>query len=79
MISPNRKWWLAALFLLWVTPASFAQWGHGRSRLGYDHNRGRDCRQMPENGSSATYLLAAGLTCLGAIVFRSRMAKPKQS
>src|SRR5215470_13329007 len=33
---------------------------------------GRRCQQVPEGGSAAIYLLGAGLTCLGAMVLRSR-------
>ena len=36
-------------------------------------------QQMPEGGSSLVYLLGAGVTCLGAMIVRSRVAKPKVS
>ncbi|MGA3091022.1 MAG: hypothetical protein ABSD75_20640 [Terriglobales bacterium] len=34
---------------------------------------------MPEGGSTAAYLLGAGLTCMAAMYVRSRVVKPKQS
>lgn len=36
-------------------------------------------KSVPEGGSTATYLLGAGLACLGAMYVRSRVAKPRQS
>ena len=38
----------------------------------------KDCVQVPEGGYAAVYLLGAGLTCCGAMLVRSRMAKPPQ-
>ncbi len=37
------------------------------------------CAQVPEGGSTAIYLLGAGLACFGAMFLRSRLAKPTQS
>ena len=36
-------------------------------------------RQVPEGGSGLVYLLAAGITCAGAMLTRSRETKPKQT
>ena len=37
----------------------------------------KDCVvQVPEGGYAAVYLLGAGLTCVGAMLVRSRLAKP---
>lgn len=36
-------------------------------------------KSVPEGGSTATYLLGAGLACLGAMYVRSRVAEPRQS
>jgi hypothetical protein len=70
MIIPRSKWWMSALFLLCLTPMSFANLGHG------EHRRRE---RVPDGGSSIVYLLGAGMTCLGAMFVRSRMAKPTQS
>jgi hypothetical protein len=77
MNNKNRKWLLAVVALCCLAPAAFADRDHGR---GCDdrHSR-RDCRQMPEGGSTAIYLLGAGLTCVGAMFLRSKVAKPAQS
>jgi hypothetical protein len=63
----NRKFVLAALFLMLLAPASFAG---PRDRC--DPRRDRRCQQVPEGGSAAIYLLGAGITCLGAMFIRSR-------
>ena len=75
----NRKLALAALLLMFLVPASFAgKPGRGGDR-GCDPKRDRRCQQVPEGGSAAIYLLGAGITCLGAIVIRSRSLKTNQS
>jgi hypothetical protein len=75
----NRKLLLAALFLMCLAPASFAgKPGKERDR-GCDPKRDRRCQQVPEGGSAAIYLLGAGITCLGAIVIRSRSLSPNKS
>ena len=33
---------------------------------------------VPEGGSALVYVVGAGITCLGAMVVRSREARPKQ-
>jgi len=70
MIRARSKYWMAALFLLCLTPMSFANLGHGQRRRK---------ERVPDGGSSIVYLLGAGMTCMGAIFIRSRMAKPTQS
>lgn len=72
----SSKFILAALFLLCLAPASFA--GKPRDR-GCEPRRDRRCEQVPEGGSAAIYLLGAGMTCLGAMVIRSRSQKAIQS
>ncbi len=69
------KWWLAVV-LCCVAPAAFAG---GRGRGGCDPHSRKGCQQVPEGGSTAVYLLGAGLTCFGAMFLRSRVAKPTQS
>jgi hypothetical protein len=72
----NRKCLLAAVIPLSVVPASFAVKPRDK---GCDDRRGRKCQQVPEGGSAAIYLLGAGMTCLGAMVIRSRSLNPNQS
>jgi hypothetical protein len=70
MIKVRRKWWLGAALLLCMVPSSFA--------VEPDQPKckpGRNCRQVPEGGSAAIYLLGAGITCLGAMFIRSRASK----
>ncbi len=68
--SRNGKWWLAVVALCCVAPAAFA-----------DHAQLRKPKHqlVPEGGSTAIYLLGAGLTCFGAMFLRSRIVKPTQS
>jgi len=79
----RSKWWLA-LALICFLPATLTA-DHGHKNKGCDNgwwNWDRDCKQqptpthsMPEGGSSAAYVLGAGLTCLGAMFVRSRFSK----
>ncbi len=74
MRNTKRKWWLAAVVICCLSPTAFADRDH--------HHCDRwqqDCQQAPEGGSTAIYLLGAGLTCFGAIFLRSRVVKPSQS
>lgn len=70
MSNRKRKWWLAAILIGCLAPAALADRGHGCGE-----RRSRDCKQVPEGGSAAIYLLGAGLTCFGAMFLRSRVAK----
>jgi hypothetical protein len=74
MIDKTQKWWLAAMVICCLAPATFAL------SLKCDP-RDKNCKQaqVPEGGSTAVYVLGAGITCFGAIYLRSRMAKPTQS
>ena len=73
----NGRWWLPTVALCCLAPMAFAGLGHDH---GCDNRRSRkDCRQVPEGGSTAIYLLGAGLTCVGAMFLRSKVAKPAQS
>ena len=73
MTNRNGKWWLAVA-LCCLAPVAFAKQGRG-----CDPNSGRNCQQVPEGGSTAVYLLGAGLTCFGAMFLRSKIAKPAQA
>lgn len=64
MKNVHRKWWLAVVMVLCLVPAASAKNKHKK--------------QLPEGGSAVVYLLATGITCLGAMVVRSRFATPKQ-
>jgi len=70
----NRKWWLTSIALLLLLPAASAT----MSPLRYHHQR-RQNWNVPEGGSALVYVVGAGITCLGAMVVRSRSARPKQS
>ncbi len=63
-----RKWLLTALLIVGCAPLSLAQWDKS-----CNHYQQRHCRQeVPEGGSSAAYLLGAGLICGGALFIRAR-------
>ena len=76
MKSLSRKCLLAVVALLCMAPASFANKPHKDK----DKCRpGVNCQQVPEGGSAAIYLLGAGITCLVAMVVRSRTGRPSES
>jgi hypothetical protein len=70
-----RKWFIRTSLLLCLVTVSFAL-----DRVP-DKHKGKckphdDCsQQVPEGGSTAMYLLAAGLACVTAVSLRSRSAK----
>ena len=67
----NRKWWLTSMALLLLV--SVASAGPLSSSKPKKHRW-----NVPEGGSALVYVVGAGVTCLGAMVIRSRSAKPKQ-
>ena len=74
------KFLLAVVALCCLAPAAFADRDHGHHGCGDDRpSRREDCQPVPEGGSTAIYLLGAGLTCVGAMFLRSKVAKPAQS
>jgi hypothetical protein len=78
MKATNRNWLLLVVLLAsFMVPTAFANGGRGCD----PHQRG--CQQqpqpVPEGGSSAIYLLGAGLTCFGAMFLRSKIGKPAES
>jgi hypothetical protein len=82
LIGREYKKWLLIGALAMLTPVlSLAQHSNGRDREPKrecnPHERG--CQQVPDGGSAATYLLAVGATCLGAMVVRSRFGKRRVS
>jgi hypothetical protein len=64
MKNVHRKWWLAVVVVLCLVPAASAKNKHKK--------------QLPEGGSAVVYLIETGITCLGAMVVRSRFTRPKQ-
>jgi hypothetical protein len=78
MKTMNRKWWLALALFCLAPIAAFA--GPGQERWDHHHHqKGRNFYAVPEGGSSLVYVLGAGVTCLGAMLVRSRSATPKES
>ena len=77
MKSKNRKWWLAGVALLCLAstgcPVEDTQKSTSHDKRPVKH------ATVPEGGSSLVYVLGAGVTCLGAMLVRSRAAKPKES
>jgi hypothetical protein len=83
----NAKWWLSAVVAVCcLTPMAFAESGPAHSSIRYperacDPHLRNGCHQaqvqaVPEGGSTAIYLLGAGLICFGAMFLRSRVAEP---
>jgi hypothetical protein len=72
MNNSKGKWLLAVVALCCLAPAAFAE------PTPTPTPRPRPVA-VPEGGSTAIYLLGAGLTCFGAMFLRSRLAKPTQS
>lgn len=68
----NQKWWLTSVALLLLVPAAFATMSPVRNNQRHRH------WNTPEGGSALVYVVGAGITCLGAMVVRSRSTRPKQ-
>jgi len=66
----NRKWWLTAIAFVLIVPAAFANRPEPKPKPRHWN--------VPEGGSALVYVVGAGITCLGAMVVRSRSAAPKQ-
>lgn len=80
MKNMNRKWWLGLVALLCLAPATFAVQVRDEAKKKCDPKHPKNCpTRVPEGGSSLVYVLGAGVTCLGAMLVRSRVAKPKAS
>ena len=70
----NRKWWLTSIALLLLVPAASASL-KPKPKPQPPPRR----YNVPEGGSALVYVLGAGVTCLGAMVVRSRSARPEQA
>jgi len=83
MINSRGKWWLAAVVLCCLAPATFAHEGRcDRHDWDWNWDKDKHCAKtssVPEGGPTAIYLLGAGLTCFGAMFLRSKLAKPTKS
>jgi len=76
----SSKWWLAVAALVLLTPVlSSANEPDKKKGCDKDADDPRRCLQVDEGGSAAAYLIGAGVTCLGAMLLRSRLAKPRLS
>jgi hypothetical protein len=73
MSNSKTKWWLVAVAICCLAPAAFAGQGFNQ-----ESPNNRKKHHMPEGGSTAIYLLGAGLTCFGAMFLRSKLARPAQ-
>jgi len=88
MSNSKRKWWLALVAICCLAPAAFAyQDGYKKPYPGHYQGPNPECdtrdgrcptQQVPEGGSTAIYLLGAGLTCFGAMFLGSRQSKPTE-
>jgi hypothetical protein len=74
MNNKNWKWLLTVVALCWLAPAAFAS----TCTVGSTTAVCPPSHAVPEGGSTAIYLLGAGLTCFGAMFLRSRLVKPTQ-
>ena len=78
MKNTNRKWWLALVAFLSLASATFAGQVEDKAQKNCDPQHPAGCQQqVPEGGSPLVYVLGAGVTCLGAMLVRSRVTKPK--
>ncbi len=84
MQNMNGKWWVALVVFLSLAPAIFAAQDRSPLRRGGPKPIGdpiprRESLGVPEGGSAFVYVLGAGATCLGAMLLRSHVGKPKES
>ena len=70
-----RKLFLGTSLLLCLMPGSFALDRGPDKHPGKCKPHDNCSQQVPEGGSTAMYLLAAGLACVGAMSLRSRSSK----
>jgi hypothetical protein len=72
----NRKWCLALVLLCLAATTACPTQDEATLK---NNQRSKENLKVPEGGSSLVYVLGAGVTCLGAMLVRSRSAKPKKS
>jgi hypothetical protein len=74
-VKEPKKWLLLGALVLLTPVFTFA---HSPKDSGCGLRKEK-CRQVPDGGSAASYLLAVGATCLGAMLVRSRFDKSRVS
>lgn len=74
MSNRMKKWSLAAILIVCLAPATFADRDRHHDH-GCDPHSRQPCQSVPEGGSNFVYLLGAGMTCFGAMFLKSRIAK----
>jgi len=68
-----RRWLAIGTLVLLTAGVSVAKpVDNGKKGCG---PRDKNCKQVPDGGSAAAYLLIAGSACLGAVAIRSRLNK----
>jgi hypothetical protein len=72
MKSMNQKRWLALAFLCLAPISAFAGQEKPKPRNHHERPANERTVQVPEGGSALVYLLGAGVTCMGAMLIRSR-------
>ena len=73
MRTKGPKKLLAVAAVLLLTPLFlFAERPHNKKGCDTSFRADKHCQQVPEGGSNGGYFIAIGLTCLGAMLVRSR-------
>lgn len=72
MKSMRREFWLTGVVLLCLSLPVFAVQPRPEKACDARGLRERKCMQVPEGGSALVYLLGAGVTCIAAMLIRSR-------
>jgi hypothetical protein len=70
----NRKWLLLGVVALCLVPTTLA----AKPEKDGFCRPGR-CQQVPEGGAGVVYLLGAAITCVGAMLIRSRKDKVEKA
>ncbi len=79
MKTVKRRWWLTLVTLLSLASTTLAGAVDKDKKCDPKHPKGCPQQQVPEGGSTLAYVLGAGVACFGALLIRSRIAKPKAS
>ena len=70
----SAKRWLAVWAVVLLTPVLLAAKPGKKGCDASSVRSDRHCQQVPEGGTSPSYLLAVGAMCLGAVFVRSRFS-----
>ena len=80
MKTAKHRWWLTLVTLLSLAATTLAGTLEDKDKkCDPKHPKGCPQQQVPEGGPTLIYVLGAGVTCLGALLVRSRIAKPRAS